>query len=413
MYGEIEMKNRFWALICSLILIFSLTSCLVHPDEIFSGLTYIIGWKQAGFSLEEANKWEQYNFTPKEAREWKEAGFTREEAFKWQRHFRGFFSSDVWGNRSIQNAGRWHDVGFINPQAAAKWQKHNFKPQESVAWLKAGLSFYDAKRIKKSNLSLGKALLWWTIASIPPKSIDNWKSRDFTPEKAKPWVGAGVPPKLVKKWSSTGFTPTETKEWRQYKFISKVATFWQSQGFTALEANEWRDAGFSNKHKRAKQWKDAGLSSKEAHQAEIFKLDIQDVMMKGEKGIITIPPLLVALCKANKINLQKFKKLVIELDAVWCSDKAKDQSDIFLLSPYEIENKCYFFKAKSFQVLNKSTGLYRTIGKASPGETIFLDFGDDFAPIIEIAGLVRGVDPLEYKAVLGNKNVVHSFKVLS
>lgn len=391
-----------------------MTSCLVHPDEIIFGLTSMYKWKQAGFSLEEAGEWKEYNFIPEEAKQWKKAGFTREEALKWQRHFNNFFSANVWGNRSIQNAKKWHDAGFQNPQAAAEWQRHNFEPQEAVSWLRTGLSFYDAKRIKKSNLSLNKALLWWTTTSISPKDIDNWKSRGFTPKKAKPWVDAGVPFGLVKKWSSAGLSPAETKEWRQYKFNLTHAKKWKDQEFSAQEANEWWKAGFSNKLKKAKQWKDVGLSSREAHQAEIFKLDIQDVVMKGEEGIITAPPLWVALCKANKINLQKFKEKLTAESVDWCpgTGKPKDQSDIFLLSPYEIENKCYLFEAKSFQLLNKSTGLFRTTGKASPGETIFLDFGDGFAPIVDVIGIARGVDPLEYKAVLGNKSIVHSFKAL-
>lgn len=362
-------------------------------------------WDKARFTQKEAAYWKLYNFAPQQAKKWHKADFSDPEiAHKWIK--KGF---------APEAAKEWRAAGFFDPAEAKYLASYFISINDAKKWKIAGFTPYDTRRGKEDNISLVTARLWRSSADISPGEINNWKEIGFiAPEKAMPWVEAGVSFWTVKEWSSVGLTPTETKRWQQYKFTALSAKLWSNQGFSPQEAEKWSVAGFSNKPKKARGWKEAGLSHKEVHQAEKLKLlpkdikkwqNITDGKTINHKILVSI-----ALCKANNLMPEKFIEQFKMLGKE-CGGE-KDQSDMFLLSPYEIKGKCYFFEAKSFQILNKSVGLFRTTGEASPGETIFLDFGDGFAPIVDVIGAAKGVDPLEYKAVLGNKNVVHSFKVL-
>lgn len=320
-------------------------------------------WGRAGFNYD----CESINVTC--ASSWINAGFTPEEAKKWSWREGGFHLGDT--------AQQWRDAGFINPKKAKKWKSRGFAPAEVKTWQNAGFSLYSA---------------------------GDWKRAEFSPIKAKSWLPTGIRPHNVNRWETAEFSPSEAKDWNHIKFVPALAREWKEQGVVPLEAKEWHRFKFNSI--QAKEWKDAGLSAKEAHQAEIFKLDIQDVTMKGKEGNITIPPLWAALCKANNISNKDLASKMVSLQ------KCKDQRKLFLSSPYEILDEYYDFQVKLFQLIDKSRGLYKITIGPNKGENIFLDFEDGIAPIIDITGIAKGVDPLEYKAVLGNKKVVHSFKIL-
>jgi hypothetical protein len=69
------------------------------------------------------------------------------------------------------------------------------------------------------------------------------------------------------------------------------------------------------------------------------------------------------------------------------------------------------FQGSVFQLIDKSKGLFRTT-KVQEGEIVYLDFHNEFAPMTDVFGLGKGIDPLEYEAVIGSKNIVHSLRVL-
>jgi len=156
------------------------------------------GWKNLGFTPEEAYQWKKVGCKAWEASLWKEAGFTLEEASQWD------------ANCNVKRAQGWKEKGFT-PNEASYWEQYFFDWNESPQWKGKGFD---------------------------PEKAAQWRKCDFLPDDSAKWKGKGFDPEKAARWKKYDFKPEDSIRWLKAGFESDQANIWHLQGFTISQATK-------------------------------------------------------------------------------------------------------------------------------------------------------------------------------
>jgi hypothetical protein len=197
------------------------------------------GWKSRHVSPDEAGHWHDAGFLPNEADALRDktlgvedVPLTRDE----RREARSlglplnrayWFKCD--GGISVAQAAEWADLPFKpNPSIAAAWIREGFSPREATAW-------WEDARI-----------------SDAAKAAD-WRAAEFDPQSVVPWSQPGFTAESAGLLRNLGLTPTDDASrrlrgreahWLERDIPLAEAVPWARAGYGPRDAAQWRQAGF-------------------------------------------------------------------------------------------------------------------------------------------------------------------------
>lgn len=348
------MKSRFWALICSLILIFSLTSCSATE------LINIYKWKQAGFSLEEAGEWDK-------------AGFT------------------------LEKAGKWHNIGFATPDEASPWSKHFSSPQNAIEWRDAGFSDPDV------------AHKWIQKGLDTPKKVQGFeniiKARliellefNIDPEVALLAAMLGINKEIYNRWAQVSPKIQELIEYKIGGIKIEEAIEWHRLGFTANEAYQWKHINLEKII--GNWWYKIELNSKYIAVPPLFAKQCKKAQITPYWGA-----LYYATGHTISDTIRQYKKWETECNGV-------GESLTKLTKNSGTEGVCYHVISTIFQWISpKETIIFLDWGDKN--KSFYLFYPDGNAPENGFYGILKKEGTISYKNLLGKTVRAPKLKVIT
>ena len=301
-------------------------------------------WSAAGFSSEEAPAWQSTGLTPEEAVAWRQAGFTAKEAAAW--------SNRPWSNRQF------------SLEDAIKWRQYKIDPDEAADYRTAfgAITPQDVQMLRAAGMTIPKEC---SDHKLSYKEALEWRMHGFSCADASPWKEAGATAKQAVRWKSAGLG-TDTH------YLAK-------QGISSQTAKAWQAAGITLSNKRQ-------VSAVREYLAKGY--DLKQAVYYTSHGI-----------EPDQVGEYERMKSI-------CHDSYHDVAELFYLSPFASNGKC-------FQILTViiQQWLVPTVGLGSTGiGLVLVDFDQAPTNQIIVAGIFLGEGAYQYESVIGSFQTVPRLK---
>lgn len=318
-------------------------------------------------------------------------GMTSEEWFRWAVAF---------GSPTTSNYNKCSDHALL--ERVVTWRQKGLTPKEAKEW---GSLFRRPELVLK-----------WRLVGSSPEEVKRWNALFYDPEIALKWRAVGSSPEEVKKWNALFTDPEEALLWKQAGFNAEEADKLAKEGLKAKEVRELADSwkGVGCTQEQALQWMKEGF--KEAKEAELWIKSgffPSDAAVWARQGFYPRDAAEWVSAGFTSAEAKEYRAHGVPSGSAASMKRRfprgiESFENLVLENPYAVKGRCFEFIGERFQIISKSTALY----KADTFICLVSFDKESFAPFAITEGIVEGIGPFTYRTVLGAPRVVPWVKVL-